>query len=94
MAAELPPFAAEWARQWKEAAPKLQTIRDEELRRLDDDRSVNRDPRPGGVNLYDKYPERHGMVQMQRRLQRLHILQLTDRIRKLEAEVKRLSGNE
>ena len=34
------------------------------------------------------------MVQMQRRLQRLHILQLTDRIRKLEAEVKRLSGNE
>ncbi len=31
---ELPSFAAQWVEQWKQAAPRLQAIRDEELRRL------------------------------------------------------------
>jgi uncharacterized protein with GYD domain len=34
MPSELPSFADQWIKQWKEAAPRLQAIRDEELRKL------------------------------------------------------------
>ncbi len=59
---DLPPFAKQWAQQWKRAAPALQAIRDQELRQLDGD--------SGGIvaghRIFDRNPERHGMVIMQR----------------------------
>jgi hypothetical protein len=70
MPSDLPSFASQWVQQWKNAAPRLQAIRDEELRRLE----------PGmkevvaGQLIYDKYPERHGMVIMQRWFTRRHLM--------------------
>lgn len=62
----LPPFAKQWAQQWKRAAPALQAIRDQELRQLGG--------QPSGIaaghRVYERYPERHGMVIMQRWLMR------------------------
>lgn len=75
---ELPPFAPQWIRQWKEAAPILQAIRDEELRRMN---SPARDtaPTPSAVTplIFDSYPERHGMVTMQRWFVRRYLLEQT-----------------
>lgn len=73
----LPPFADEWIRQWKQAAPKLQAIRDEELRRRGN-QSISKasgTARAAGVLLYDRYPERHGMVIMQRWFMRRYLLE-------------------
>jgi hypothetical protein len=58
MSSELPPFAAQWIKQWKEAGPRLQAIRDEELRRLGE----NSKKVDVGCLIYEKYPEAHGMV--------------------------------
>lgn len=62
MPSNLPSFAAQWVQQWKDAGPRLQAIRDEELRRL------GHDAKSSNANhmVYDKYPERHGMVTMQK----------------------------
>ncbi len=35
-----PPFAAEWAAQWRAAGPLLQAIRDQELRELSNERAI------------------------------------------------------
>lgn len=72
MTSELPTYARQWVQQWIEAAPRLQAIRDEELRRLDD-------PKGPGIpeaKLYDNRPDLHGMVSMQRWLVRKHLLDL------------------
>ena len=69
---ELPSFAAQWVEQWKQAAPRLQAIRDEELRRLG---SKTRRSVAGHV-IYDRYPERNGMVTMQRWFMRRRLLEL------------------
>lgn len=75
MTKELPSFAGEWVQQWKEAAPRLQAIRDEELRR----RGVGREEVKGkrlvaGTRLFQRNPDRHGMVIMQRWWMRRHLL--------------------
>ncbi len=67
---DLPSFASQWVQQWKNATPLLQAIRDEELRRLE--------PEMKGVVvgqlIYDRYPERHGMVIMQKWFTRRHLI--------------------
>jgi hypothetical protein len=68
--ADIPSFASQWVRQWKEAAPRLQAIRDEELRKMGD-RSKGTN---ASVRIYDKYPERHGMVIMQQWFMRRYLL--------------------
>ena len=68
---KLPSFAAQWIQQWKAAAPRLQAIRDEELRRLGSPTKR----RVGGVVIFDRYPERNGMVIMQRWFLRRHLLE-------------------
>ena len=71
MSSELPSFASQWVQQWKDAAPRLQAIRDEELRRLGQEakgsESVQR--------VYEKYPERHGMVTMQKWFMRRQMIE-------------------
>ena len=62
MPSEIPSFAQLWIQQWKAAAPRLQAIRDEELRRLGDKSSQAVE----GIRIYEQYPDRHGMVVMQR----------------------------
>jgi len=59
---DLPSFAKQWAQQWKRATPALQAIRDQELRQLDGDSGGI----AAGYRVYDRNPERHGMVIMQR----------------------------
>ena len=49
---ELPSFAQQWVQQWKQAGPRLQAIRDEELRRL----SHKSGKVIEGVRIYEKYP--------------------------------------
>lgn len=72
----LPDFAAQWIQQWKRSAPLLQSIRDEELRRLGEQHSAS-GKRPAGMPIvYDRYPERHGMVIMQRWFMRRHLMEL------------------
>lgn len=64
---ELPEFAKQWAQQWKQAAPALQAIRDQELRQLGSGTSDSvAGTTVAGHFVYDKNPERHGMVIMQR----------------------------
>ena len=71
---DLPSFAKQWAQQWKRAAPALQAIRDQELRQLGGDSSGKSGGDSGGESggivaghrIYDRNPERHGMVIMQR----------------------------
>ena len=72
MADPLPPFADQWIAQWKAAAPRLQVVRDEELRRTGGGprRTVD------GARIFDRHPERHGMVIMQRWFMRRHLLDL------------------
>lgn len=69
---ELPEFARQWAKQWKDAGPRLQAIRDQELRQL------SAAPAAGKPDLalltYDRYPEQNGLVKMQRWFQRQAIL--------------------
>ena len=85
MSSQLPPYAKQWAQQWKHAAPALQAIRDEELRRLDQRDGSQRQPgdevpqagQSVVPQLYDRYPERHGMVIMQRWFMRLALLSST-----------------
>jgi hypothetical protein len=67
---DLPPFASQWVQQWKDAAPRLQAIRDEELRRLGNGTNVP----SSSYRIHDKYPERHGMVIMQQWFMRRYIL--------------------
>jgi hypothetical protein len=75
----LPDFAALWIQQWKRSAPILQSIRDEELRRLGEQPSES-GKRPVGMPIvYDRYPERHGMVIMQRWFMRRHLMELGER---------------
>jgi hypothetical protein len=71
----LPDFALQWIQQWKQAAPRLQAIRDEELRRLNGQQdSVER--RTGAkTTIFDRYPEKNGMVIMQRWFMRRQLLQ-------------------
>ena len=74
MPSPLPEFAAQWIKQWKESAPRLQAIRDEELRRREDRR---RGVVRGGATqplIWERYPERHGMVIMQQWFMRRHLL--------------------
>jgi hypothetical protein len=71
---QLPDFAALWIQQWKRSAPLLQSIRDEELRRLGEHHSAS-DKRQASLPIvYDRYPERHGMVIMQRWFMRRHLM--------------------
>ena len=72
MPSEIPPFADQWIKQWQEAAPRLQAIRDEELRR----RGGNASRPLAGHRVYDRNPERHGMVVMQQWFLRKHLLSL------------------
>ena len=58
----LPPYAEKWAQQWKRAAGALQAVRDQELRQLGGSPSGI----AAGHRVYDRNPERHGMVIMQR----------------------------
>jgi len=71
---DLPPFAHLWVQQWKEAAPRLQAIRDEELRRLERGSSASYE----GPRLWEKNPHANGMVIMQRWLMRLELLRRTE----------------
>ena len=76
MSDELPPFASEWIKQWKSAAPRLQAIRDEELRRRGvGDAEVKGSRTVAGVRLWQRNPERHGMVTMQRWWMRRYLLE-------------------
>jgi len=70
MSSNLPSFAAQWVQRWKDAGPRLQAIRDEELRRL------GHESKGSGTSqlIYDKYPERHGMVIMQKWFMRRQLL--------------------
>jgi hypothetical protein len=70
---ELPEFAAEWAAQWKAATPRLQAVRDEELRQLSQELEASA-VRESAPIAYDLYPERNGLVIMQRWFQRKMIL--------------------
>lgn len=70
MSSELPPFAQQWVQQWKQAAPRLQAIRDEELRRL----GTKSNPPIDGIRIFDKRPYEHGMVTMQRWFMRQYLL--------------------
>ena len=67
---KLPSFAQQWVQQWKQAAPRLQAIRDEELRRLGRKSAKTIE----GVRIYEKYPYEHGMVVMQRWFMRRQLL--------------------
>lgn len=67
---QIPPFAQQWVQQWKQAAPRLQAIRDEELRRLSGKSSQVVE----WIRIYDEYPHRHGMVVMQRWFMRKQLL--------------------
>ena len=81
MSSEIPSFAHLWIQQWKDAAPRLQAIRDEELRRLGDKSSQVVE----GVRIYEPYPDRHGMVVMQRWFMRKELLD-SSRVRNKEQQ--------
>jgi hypothetical protein len=68
----LPDFAQQWASQWKAAAPRLQAVRDAELRQLSAESTSESEA--SGPWVYDRYPERNGLVIMQRWFQRKMIL--------------------
>jgi hypothetical protein len=76
---QLPEFAALWIQQWKRSAPLLQSIRDEELRRLGEQHSTSDNRQVGMPILYDRYPERHGMVIMQRWFMRRQLIEQSAR---------------
>ncbi len=76
---QLPEFAAHWIQQWKRSAPLLQSIRDEELRRLGEQHSTSDNRQVGMPILYDRYPERHGMVIMQRWFMRRQLIEQSAR---------------
>ncbi len=59
-----------WAAAWKAAGPKLQAIRDEELRQC----SGKGARMAGGVRVFEKNPHANGMVTMQAWFTRLHLL--------------------
>ena len=75
----LPPFAKQWAQQWKSAGPALQAIRDQELRQLDGERTSGN---AVGHRVYDRYPERHGMVTMQKWFLRRALLERRDNFKR------------
>ncbi len=61
-----------WVDNWKAVGPKLQQIRDEELRQLS-----NKGIREAaGHVVYEAAPHRNGMVTMQAWFMRFHMLQL------------------
>ena len=74
MPSKLPTFAAHWVQQWKNAAPRLQAIRDEELRRRGNAPPSTSTAAVVSHRVYEKYPERHGMVIMQQWWMRRHLL--------------------
>lgn len=80
---EIPDFAAAWAAQWKAARPELERVRRQELQQTGD-----HDMRRGleflGVTFHDPQDRGTGMIDMQRRLMRLRILQLQRRVEELE----------
>lgn len=59
-----------WAAAWKSAGPKLQAIRDEELRQ----RSGKGARMAGGVRVFERNPHSNGMVTMQAWFTRFHLL--------------------
>ncbi len=67
---KLPEFASQWIQQWKQAGPALQAVRDQELRQLGGAPSGF----AAGHRVFDRHPERHGMVIMQRWLMRQALL--------------------
>ncbi len=77
MPSDLPPFAQQWVQQWKQAAPRLQAIRDEELRRLGNKSR----PLVEGIRIFEKNPHEHGMVTMQRWFIRKFLLDSINPIR-------------
>ncbi|TWT96257.1 hypothetical protein [Neorhodopirellula pilleata] len=74
---QLPSFASQWVQQWKQAAPRLQAIRDEELRRLDGKRAARSQVSRAESIIFERYPERNGMVIMQRWFMRRQLLSRT-----------------
>jgi len=76
MSQSLPEFAYQWIEQWKRAAPRLQAIRDEELRRRGGAPPGKVHSADESITLFDRYPERNGMVVMQQWLLRRHLLEL------------------
>lgn len=77
MTSDLPPYGKQWAMQWKAAAPRLQAIRDQELRRLGNNGAGSSHHHVAeGHILYEKFPERHGMVIMQQWLLRRQVIEL------------------
>jgi hypothetical protein len=63
-----------WAMQWKAASPRLQEIRDQELRAL------NAMPRnEGSIRVKEENPDRNGLVIFQRWMMRFAILQQAKR---------------
>jgi len=72
----LPPFAKQWAQQWKRAAPALQAVRDAELRQLAGADALGSTTNVvAGHRVYDRYPQRHGMVTMQKWLMRRALIE-------------------
>jgi hypothetical protein len=68
-----------WAMQWKAAAPRLQEIRDAELRSLN-----TMSQQQSSAVVREENPERNGLVIFQRWMMRLAILQQA----KQDAELK------
>ncbi len=59
-----------WIEAWRTGAPRLQAIRDEELRQL----SGKGIRQAGGVTVYEKNPHANGLVIMQAWFMRFQIL--------------------
>lgn len=94
MPTDLPDFASEWIRQWKAAGPRLQAMRDEELRRRgredgegkDANEEAKQDAKQG-ADREDRAlapqnnldPDRHGMVIMQRWFARRQLMEQNPR---------------
>lgn len=62
----------QWAMAWKNAAPKLQAIRDEELRQS---RTKGFQYVDESTVVYDPAPHRNGLVKMQAWFMRFQLLQ-------------------
>ena len=74
MASELPDFAAQWVQQWKNAAPVLQAIRDEELRQLGENDGAKM-LGAGGHRAPESF-EANGLAIWQSWMMRLRVIEL------------------
>jgi hypothetical protein len=92
MESEQPDFAKQWAQQWKQAAPKLQAIRDEELLRLDGNVNSSQQADLPCI-VYDRNPQQNGLVIMQRWFQRQAILQCRCAVQSSAIEPCPVSGS-